>query len=301
MTTSPKKRTKNVEKSDVELDDVFEEGLAGDDAIPSIGDSDLVELDLDELPSLDDYPPIPESTLKKKKTRSAVVPSPDAKQGINMFDYLRTCTPPLHKKIIDISCSKAKVFGDLKDEAAQDICIVWANVIPDLSKYTPNEIASYADRIGQHTALRTKREMGSAVKLPGSAFRIKKDGTSYINPGILSDAIPWSSIETWMMLEDSADGAFKMPAELSGDLVAEPDMMSSTLVVSEESLEAQTTDARMQMLEDRKSIMTANQYNILRDLIEGLSMEEIMNKHNVKKGILLREISVAGSFLGGID
>lgn len=275
------------------------EGVASDEEdasiFPEIGDISVAlksggELYLDDL----ELGAVP--AARKAKERSPVVPPLHYYENMNLFDYLSNCRPPLVKKIIDIACYKTQTLGDLREEASQEISILWANAIPDVNKYKPGEIASYAEYIGRHAALRVRRELGSAVKLPGSAFRKRKDGTSYVTPGILSDAVPWGDIESWTQVDESSDSA-RAASSLASEAASGMTEVSDSLIISEETTESQLLEARMAILESRRDLMSDRQFLLMKDFIDGLSFDEIMAKYDIKKGILLREISVAGCYL----
>ena len=139
------------------------------DDIATIPDAELEGLDDDELEVESSGPDNRPSLLEK----------------INEFG--------LERKLINIVINEQRVPPRLQDDAAQDIRIAWmkAKAKPEFSL---SQTASYAHRIGTHSALRTRRELGSAVRLPGSAFRKRKDGTSYVTPGVLADPLDWDEL-----------------------------------------------------------------------------------------------------------
>lgn len=235
------------------------------------------------------------TTKTPARQRKAVVPPKRVTKDMSVFDYLRKCQPPLDKKIIDIACSQSGVPLELKDDAAQEISVMWSQMKPDTKKYKPGQIASYAHQMARHAALRLRRELGSSVRLPGSAFRKRKDGSSYVTPGVLAAALDWNELETWLQVDDrSLDaGAIGISQDLSGALTEE----DPSLVAAEDS-EAQARAERLDRLDAHKDDLTPRQYNVMRALIEGATYDEVMTECGIKKGVLMREIAVAGSLLG---
>ncbi len=229
------------------------------------------------------------------RQRKAVVPPKRVTKDMSVFDYLRQCQPPLDKKIIDIACSQSGVPMELKDDAAQEISVMWSQMKPDTKKYKPGQIASYAHQMARHAALRLRRELGSSVRLPGSAFRKRKDGSSYVTPGVLAAALDWNELETWLQVDDrSLDaGAIGISQDLSGALTEEDPSL-----VAEEDSDAQARAERLDRLDSHKDDLTPRQYNVMRSLIEGATYDEVMAECGIKKGVLMREIAVAGSLLG---
>lgn len=285
------------------FDQLDESTLGLDD--PAVAESDDIDADLDDIPSdpsdiedeaLADLYFAPVSDAKRGKERKAVVPPLEVPPTMSLFDYLRACNPPLDKKIIDIACSKTQTMGDLKEEAAQEICIVWAQIKPDTKKYKPGQIASYANYVAKHAALRVRRDMGSAVRLPGSAFRKRKDGTSYVTAGVLADALNWHDLESWFLGSDENVGDSSM-VQAQDPTSALAGVFEGDIALSTEDMEDQELDSRLSRLDDLKAFMTDMQYRIMKDMIEGVSFDDIMTKYNIKKGILLREVAIASSFM----
>lgn len=232
---------------------------------------------------------------KTASTRKAVVPPAVVTPDMSVFDYLRACTPPLDKKIIEIACSQAQVPTDLREDAAQEIRCMWFSLKPDTAKYRPGQIASYAHRVALHAALRLRRELGSSVRLPGSAFRKRKDGSPYVTPGVLAAAIDWNDLEGWFQSENaesfSAEGA---PAELGEFCTLPEEDMMDVPAVEQEPEVAQ----RLEHLQEYREYLTERQYAVLTALIEGANYDEIMQEHGIKKGVLMRELALASAVVG---
>lgn len=123
----------------------------------------------------------------------------------NLLDYLER--KALAQKLIDIAISQTNCPPRLRDDAAQDIRIMWMGRMPDTQRYGESQIASYAHRIARHAALRCRRELGSACRLPGSAFRKRKDGSTYIQPGTIANPLSWDEMDEWFSLEDQPEAA----------------------------------------------------------------------------------------------
>ncbi len=233
------------------------------------------------------------------RQRKAVVPPKKVTKEMSVYDYLRECQPPLDKKIIDIACSQSQVPMDLKDDAGQEIAMMWSQMKPDTKKYKPGQIASYAHQMARHAALRLRREIGSSVRLPGSAFRKRKDGTSYVNPGVLAAALDWNELESWFQTDELADSTSM--ASFSGDLSGLTQLLEDEAVATPEETEEGVRNERLDLLNSRKDVLTPRQIAIMSALIEGATYEEIMAEQKIKKGVLMREIAVAGSVMGPYD
>ncbi|MDR5729916.1 MAG: hypothetical protein RB191_21090, partial [Terriglobia bacterium] len=135
--------------------------------------------------------------------RSQVSPPQTVTDDMSLLEYLAACQPPIHKKIMEIAMTQMRVPLELRDDAAQDITLAWFEIKPDTSRYQVGQIASYAHRIARHTSLKARRELGSPVRLPGSAFRKKKDGSTYVTSGTLAAPLEWSGMDSWMDLGDN--------------------------------------------------------------------------------------------------
>lgn len=225
------------------------------------------------------------------KRRKAVVPPDELKKGINLFEYLHTCTPPLDKKIIDIAIAQMQVPPELKDDAAQEIRITWALMKPDIKKFKPGQIASYAHRVARHTALRVRREIGSSVRLPGSAFRKKKDGTTYVTPGLLSVPLQWEELEGWLDADDAADSSFAVQGAGATELRTLMEGTDIGVVVEDE--ETETMNHRLALVNAKADKLSPMQRDILYLLIKGDSYESIQTKLKLKRAMLLNEIEDA--------
>jgi hypothetical protein len=236
-------------------------------------------------------------SVQVEERRKAVGAPAKIHKDITLFDYLASCNPPLDKKIIDIALAQTKVPLDLRDDAAQEIRLVWSTLRPDL-KYKPGQIASYAHRIATHASLRLRRELGSSVRLPGSAFRKRKDGSSYVTPGVLSMPLDWSELESWFNASENSEvSEFTKQVDVSvmPDIaeVTESDTESATVDTDED-----TRRGRLAALELHSNRLSRRQYKIMAQLIAGETFDEIQAKSDIKKGLILREVSIAAAILG---
>jgi hypothetical protein len=242
-----------------------------------------------------------EAATNEEKRRKAVVPSQTAQAGVSLFEYLRTCTPPLDQKIIDISIAQTQVPLELRLDAAQEIRVVWSQMTPDLGRFRPGQIASYAHRMAKHTALRVRRELGSSVRLPGSAFRKRRDGSSYVTPGVLSVALDWNELEGWLDMDNaSSEDSFVMNMGLGigeEDALAELGGMVEAAYTPEES-EEETLKSRHAIIESFKDQLTDRQYQILIRLTKGDTYEEIQAALGIKKGVMMRELNNSACIIG---
>lgn len=238
------------------------------------------------------------TTSAPKSTRKPVIPPKRITATMSVFEYLAKCQPPLDQKIIDIACSQSSVPPGLHDEAAQEIRMMWMQMKPDTEKFQPGQIAAYAHRMAGHAALRLRRELGASVRLPGSAFRKRKDGSSYVTAGVLAAALDWSDLENWFNAEDQPDASMTMGG-LNADSAAAT-LTADEELVSDEDSEAAQRAARLDAIRASADVLTERQRSIVIALIEGATYEEVMAEHGIKKGILMREITIVGSALADL-
>lgn len=241
-----------------------------------------------------------EAATNEEKRRKAVVPPKNAATGLNLFAYLSGCTPPLDQKIIDIAIAQTGVSLELRGDAAQEIRLVWSTMKPDLMRYKPGQIAAYAHRMAKHTALRLRRELGSSVRLPGSAFRKRRDGSSYVTPGVLSVALDWNELEGWLDMDSASSEEFGGNGLGLG--VGEEDALAELGgMVENSSYEDNEEDMlkhRLQILERFQEQLTERQFQILVRLARGDTYEEIQLALNIKKGVMMRELNLAACVMG---
>jgi hypothetical protein len=215
---------------------------------------------------------------------------------MSVFDYLTQCRPPLAEKIMDIACSQTQVPSQLRDDAKQEISIMWSQMVPDIGKFKPGQIAAYAHQMARHAALRTRRDLGSSVRLPGSAFRKRKDGSSYVTPGVLAAALDWNEMESWFNSEDMGQPSHVVAA-LRDDF-SQVSITGMTEPTAEDNSEEAQLAERMELLSSKRDILTPRQFTIMSALVEGSSYDEVMKKLNLKKGVLMRELAIASTCVG---
>ena len=230
--------------------------------------------------------------------RKAVGAPEKTTKDMTLYDYLLACRPPLDKKVVDIAIAQTQTPQELRKDASQEILLVWSTIKPDTKKYKPGQIVSYAHRVAMHASLRLRRELGGTVRLPGSAFRKRKDGTSYVTPGVLAAPLDWNELETWFDTKDGTE-----PSEFMGQLDSNliPDLDEVSGVDGEASgidIDEETRRARLSALENNANRLSRRQYKIMAQLIAGETFEDIQAKTGVKKGLVLREVSIAAAILG---
>lgn len=249
-----------------------------------------------------DLTPNKPNTTTAPRQRKAVVPPKKVSKDMSVFEYLRQCQPALDQKIIDIACSQCQVPMDMKKDAAQEIAMMWSQMKPDTKKFKPGQIASYAHQMARHAALRLRREIGSSVRLPGSAFRKRKDGSSYVTPGVLAQALDWNELESWFQTDEGGSPDASGMTMLSMDLEGVVQMLEEEgKVTAEEDADEAARAERMEILESHREELSTRQFSIMRALIEGANYEEVMAEHQIKKGVLMREVAVASTFIGPLD
>ncbi len=192
----------------------------------------------------------------------------------NLFDVIYSLK--LEKKLIDISLAKAGVPRHLHDDVAQEIRIAWLNATADPT-VSEGETASYAHTIGFHTALRVRRDFGGPVRLPGSAFRKRADGSTYVQPGHLAAPLQWEELAETIVSEETE--AFVRDenapwAEVSGHLA---DDHCGDLALS--SLETELREK-----------LSKRQRKILALLVKGASFSRIEHLLNIQHNTLQRNL-----------
>src|SRR5690606_9831826 len=180
--------------------------------------------------------------------------------------YLARCQTPLERKIADIACSQTQVPNELREDAVQEIYEMWSNMRPDTKKYKPGQVASYAHQMARHAALRLRRQIGSATCLPGSAFRKRKDGSSYVTPGVLAAPVDWNELEAWFQT-DGAEGMSPMQG-MDADLMSVSTLFEATTEDPESTEEGQRL-SRLADVEAVKTQLTERQYQIAIRLVNG--------------------------------
>lgn len=236
-------------------------------------------------------PALAKSAPRKRK---AVVPPKKITKDMTLYDYLSQCEPPLDRKLIEIACVQTGVPAELRNDAAQEILLMWSTMKPDTREFKPGQVASYAHRIARHACLRARRELGSSVRLPGSAFRKKKDGSSYLTPGVLAAPLNWDDLESWYQTGDQAehDSALR-------NLFSQAESVMTTAGPEagndEEEQEKAIRAERRKRLEKSKDRMSEQQYKIMSALVNGDDYETIMAALDIKRGVLLRELGVCAT------
>lgn len=309
-TTPPKgasKKTKAKADVDSEKLEVVATAASVDDPVPGealndeeleLGSGEEIDPMTEDEPSAEQWLVGSPAATNEDKRRKAVVPPKDAKVGINLYEYLMSCTPPLDKKIVDIAIAQTGVPSELRIDAGQEILLVWSLIKPDTSKYKPGQIASYAHRMAKHTALRVRRDLGSAVRLPGSAFRKRRDGSSYVTPGVLSVALDWNELEGWMDMDDASEGMIAAGLVNGGDEDILSELGGMVESYSSEDNEEEILKQRLHVLEKFKDKLTERQFQILMRLARGDSYEEIQRVLGIKKGVMMRELNLAACVIG---
>ena len=158
---------------------------------------------------------------------------------------------------------------------------MWMSMKPNTAKFRPGQVASYAHKMACHAALRTRRDLELAVRLPGSAFRKKADGDNYVTPGVLADSLQWEDLEAWFQTDDLAD-AFQFSE-------APPEMQMQE---SQEDPEKDPEMERLALIERHRDEMTPRQLTIIQRLVEGKGYDAIMLEVDIKKSTLLRELAI---------
>lgn len=227
----------------------------------------------------------------KPKERKPVKTPINIKEDCTLFEYIQACE--LDKKLIDIALATQKVPEHLRDDAAQDIRMAWSKEKPNL-QFEPGQIASYAHTIAGQTALKCKREMGQAVRLPGSAFRKKEDGTTYVNCGVLAGALDWDGVQEWMDFSDMEHSQNLMNKQLSNIEKTHQQeygyMQCEHHESDDDGYDHAFFNEKHPLLEEHHERLSTRQKRILDKLFAGLTKDEILEEMNLKMSDLRREV-----------
>lgn len=201
----------------------------------------------------------------------------------NLLQYLERNA--LAAKLIDIALAQTLTPQHLREEAAQDIRVMWMTKTPDTVRFEPAQIAAYAHQMARHCALRCRRELGSAVRLPGSAFRKKSDGSTYVQPGTIARPLDWDEMDEWLSLEDQPDAA-RAGCSTGGDYVGED---ADAADREEEALEVAENERRQEVFLELLPSLSDRARIILERLLSGKSLIDIQIEMGVSPSVLTRE------------
>lgn len=232
---------------------------------------------------------------ENSKKRTSVAPPP-VEPGVDLFTYLQKAG--LERKIIDIAISQTQVPNELREDASQEIRTMWATCKPDLA-FEPGQIASYAHRIARHCCLRLRRELGSSVRLPGSAFRKRKDGSSYVTPGVLAAPLDWNELEGWFQTDKLADFQASTLQQAALDAVMSEDEAFDEQKHSnpedEESFDPDeenlTHKRRLAVMPEVTGHLEPRQQRILEQLLSGRTYDDIQEELGIKRATLMRIVN----------
>lgn len=247
-----------IEDAELDIEEMEEEAEAEDVAL-SENEISEVEYELDTLRT---------STGRygkgiPKKKKKVVMPAYEDSVLFKLKEY------NLYDKLLEISLATEKVGFELKEDAILEIDFAWAKAKanPDFSE---GELASYAYNIGRTTALKVRRDLGSACRLPGSAFRKKSDGSTYVTAGILAAPMDWDEMAEWLSTDDLGQGlesAYPFPDSVSKKISRRQDKIVQLLLAGEsiEKIQAMLKIKKAQFKQDIKhivSIMSARREDI---------------------------------------
>lgn len=249
------------------------------------------------------------ATSRGGKKRGAFKPPTMVADSSNLYAYLAACTPPMAERLIDIALKSYHAPYHLRDEFSQEIRASWAAKAPDLERFKPAQIAAYAYRIAYHVVLKSWRELGSPVRLPGSAFRKRADGSTYITPGTIAAPLDWTELDGWFDLgEGNNDGVpHSLDSSYGGQVQAGWDGSETgstpTNPEAQATQEDTTAQARMDFLDEHRvsSGLHDKEYHALRLMIEGKSCAVVQEILELKRGQLQRLLEEAAVKLPDMD
>jgi hypothetical protein len=247
------------------------------------------------LPQQDVSPPA--STRRK---RSSFLAPDSILDTATLYEYLAQCEPPMAEKLIDIALKSFHAPHQLRSEFAQEIRLAWVTRKPDVA-YKPAQIAAYAYRIAYHTVLKSWRELGSAVRLPGSAFRKRQDGSTYVTPGVLAAPLDWNEMDEWYRTDDLADyGQSTGMAEALAAGVHPAALPDGSLPQGAHPTTDDLNDPatyRLEVLDGHRGRLQDLEYAALRLLVLGNTCEAIQETLKLKRGQLQRLLEEAATKL----
>lgn len=242
----------------------------------------------------------PAKTRRKRGTFLAPVSIPDT---ATLYEYLAECEPPMAEKLIDIALKSFHAPHQLRSEFAQEIRLAWVTRKPDVN-YKPAQIAAYAYRIAYHTVLKSWRELGSPVRLPGSAFRKRQDGSTYVTPGILAAPLDWNEMDEWYCTDDLSDYGQAPASESTTEALAaglHPDALPDGSLPAGAHPSTEDLDDpavfRLEILDAHRGALQDLEYNALRLLVTGHACEAIQETLKLKRGQLQRLLEEAATKL----
>lgn len=206
---------------------------------------------------------------------------------LNLLEYLESRPGNggnLANRIIEVALSQTSTPYHLRDDAAQEIRIMWMGKYPDVARFEEGQIASYAHCMAKHAALRCRRELGNAVRLPGSAFRKRRDGTTYVQPGTIARPLDWDELDEWLPLADQPDaGAVGMEARSYTDEEFE------VVQREEEAVESLENERRTEVFLAITEQLSDKGRAVLELLLAGHSLGRIQEELDVTPVAITRE------------
>ena len=182
---------------------------------------------------------------------------------VSLFERLEQLRPGLRAKILAYSLRGSRKLGvppipeSLHEDVTQEISLAWAKIRANMD-YGEGRTASFAHRIAWQTGLKVWRELGSAAKLPGNAFRKKSDGSTYVDIG-----------------------AIAVPLSLNADSPEDRDWIDSMLELSDagetedEDSDTRLEQVRISKLSKLRKKLSPIQMRAVLLLLEGKEMPEI--------------------------
>lgn len=241
-------------------------------------------------------PATPQRTQTRKKRTTFEAPR-HIHDTMSLYDYLAACNPPMAEKLIDIALAAYNAPRQLRDEIAQEIRIAWVVRKPDHLRFEPAQIAAYAYRIAYHTTLKSWREMGSPVRLPGSAFRKRADGSTYVTPGLLAAPLEWSEMDNWFRTDDlpDFDGQAAPPASPAIGANGDEHPEGEEPIDEEDEL----IRRRQDFLDEHRDLCKVSdlEYETLSLLIAGHDCDRIQDTLRLKRGQLHKLLESAAAKL----
>lgn len=280
-------------------------------------DMDIASIPVDEFPL--EAPVAVATPHKRTRTRLVKIHLPE---GSTLYDFVRAYN--IEKKIIDIAIAQNKLPNHLRDDAAQEIRITWSLLKPQTDRFSPSQVAAYANRIAGHAVLRLRREIGSAVRLPGSAFRVKGNGETYVSAGILAGSISIEDMDSYLnpgmvdTMSHYSDGS-----SLGGDIDADYPYAEEADASDESanafiplSAEDENSDVEGYYMEDLHDVafkefsaklrvvakdISPRQLKIAHLLLQDYTFEEIQRELGIRKNTIKKEMHQVGSYIIQMD
>lgn len=254
-------------------------------------------------------------SLARKNSRQPALPPANVREGMSVFEYLtESRTQGLAAKVMNGIFRAQRIPFEQQEDIAQEIRIAWS-LKKVKAGLDASQVAKYGALIARTTALKTRRDIGGPVNLPGSVFRPRKDGSTAAQPGHLAPAVRFTnSIEGKLSAEESElDVCFSelMGTDAAAELDTDHETLADQLRDDERDLDparqteldsemAERVSMRKTLLERHGDLISDRQRNLLEMSIAGYSHTQIAEATGIREIVVVRELSITASVMAGL-